>query len=120
MGVVPTITPLPEPSGAPHGWKIVWLLADGQTGNAVVDLFLRQGDRSVQVEGTFGGSTCQVQGSNDGTNFHTLHDPLGNILNYTSAGLNQILEVADQMAPTIVGGSGISLTITMLIRSGYR
>lgn len=75
----------------------------------------------MQVEGTFAGAACVIQGSNDDSNFHTLHDPLGIPLSYTSSGLNQILEVCDQIQPAVSGGGGgTSLTVTMVIRSTHK
>lgn len=75
-------------------------------------------DRSIQVEGVFGGATIQIGGSNDATtnangNYHALHDPFNNIITITNAGVFQILELSAWMKPIMSGASGsTSLTIT--------
>lgn len=74
-------------------------------------------DRSVQVEGTFGGATVTIQGSNDGTNYQTLTDPQGNALTWTSANrLEQIEEITRYVRAITSGGTGTSVTVTMLLR----
>lgn len=72
-------------------------------------------DRSVQVDGTFGGGTIKLQGSNDssGSNWFDLHDPLGNTLSFTSAGLKQVLEACLYYRPTSSGGTGQSVNIRL-------
>jgi hypothetical protein len=51
-------------------------------------------DKSVQVEGIFGGATLTIEGSNmvDDPIFETLNDAEGNPLTFTSAGIRQVLE----------------------------
>lgn len=71
-------------------------------------------DRSVQVEGTFGGATITIEGSNDGTNWHTLHDGSGTALTFTSADLRQVLEVTRYIRAKTASGSGSSVTVTLL------
>jgi hypothetical protein len=71
-------------------------------------------DRSVQVTGTFGGATCAIEGSNDGSNWVTLTDPAGVATSFTTAGLKQILQVTRYIRPNVSGGAG-TLTINLLI-----
>ena len=74
-------------------------------------------DRSVQVTGTFGGATVVIEGSNDGTNFHTLNDPQGDPLSIGSAKIEAVSEIVVFIRPRIVGGDGTtSLNVTMLSR----
>jgi len=78
-------------------------------------------DRSVQVKGTFGvAGKCTIQGSNDisGTPVYaTLNDPQGNVLEITAAKIEQVLEMAFLMRPSIVAGDGTTaLDVTMLAR----
>lgn len=73
-------------------------------------------DRSVQIAGTFGAATCVLQGSNDGTNYATLTDPQGNAISKTSAAIEMVAEVARYTRPSASGGTGQSLTISMLCR----
>lgn len=71
-------------------------------------------DRSFQVEGTFGGATVLLKGSNDNSTFEGLRDPSHTAISMTSAGLQAVLENTIYTQPTYSGGSGQSLTITML------
>lgn len=71
--------------------------------------------RSIQIAGTFGSATVLAQGSNDGTNYATLSDPQGNAISKTTAALEQIEEVTRYIKPTASGGTGQSLTVTLLL-----
>jgi hypothetical protein len=74
-------------------------------------------DRSVQIEGTPGaGFTIVIEGSNDGVNYHTLHDPFNNVLSFTSVGvLAQVTEITLFIRPSIAGGDGTTnVTVTMV------
>ena len=73
-------------------------------------------DRTVQVGGTFGGSTCIIEGSNDGVNYLVLTDPQGNNLSFTSAKIETVTEITRYIRPRITGGSGASINIHLLVR----
>jgi hypothetical protein len=73
-------------------------------------------DRSVQVNGTFGGATAVIQGSNDGTNYLTLNNPADAALSFSSAGLEAILESTAYIKPLISGGTGQTLNIYIHMR----
>jgi len=75
-------------------------------------------DRSVQVEGTFGaGGNVVIEGSNDGVNYETLNDHLGNALNITAKGIKSVDQICRYVRPRVTAGDGTtSLTITMLTR----
>jgi hypothetical protein len=75
-------------------------------------------DRNVQIQGTFGGATVVLTGSNDGSNYFTLTDPQGNSISKTSAALEQITEATAFVQPTHSGGAGESVTVVMLMRRG--
>jgi hypothetical protein len=79
-------------------------------------------DRSIQVTGTFGtGGTLVAEGSNDGTNYVTLKDPLGAAVSFTAAGIKQIGELAHYIRPRVTAGDGTTtLVATILMRSGAR
>ena len=63
------------------------------------------GDRTVQVQGTFGaGGTVVIQGSLDGQTWYTLRDPIGNLLSFTGAGLKAVLENTLQIRPLVTAG----------------
>ena len=116
--VAPTITDI-----AGDGSIVVmkWELTTADYEGAPV-AFTQWADKTVQVEGTFGGATCQLQGSNDLTNFQALRSPLSSTpLSITtaagSAGLSQILEVTQVVKPILSAvGSGAALTVTLCCR----
>lgn len=72
-------------------------------------------DKSFQIEGTFGGSTTVLKGSNDGTNYEGLRDPGGTAISFTAAGLKAVLENTVFIQPVSSSGSSQILTITMLL-----
>jgi hypothetical protein len=88
--------------------------ATGDTGTAYSDP--GGGDRSVQIEGTFGGSTVNIHGSNNGTEYHLLTDPQGNDLAKTAADLEQITEQVRHIRPNCTGGAGSAIAVTLVIR----
>ena len=75
-------------------------------------------DRSVQVEGTFGaGGSVTIEGSNDGVNYETLNDHLGNALTFTAKGIKSIDQICRLVRPRVTAGDGTtSLTATLLTR----
>ena len=73
-------------------------------------------DRSIQVDGTFGGATIILQGSNDGVTWFTLTSPDGTACSFTSAGLKQVLEVVRYMRPSVTGGTSVALYARLLIK----
>lgn len=81
------------------------------------------GDRSVQIKGTPDSATLVVQGSNDGTNWFTLHEPDGTALSFTTditAGvLKQIAELTLYTQITTSGGGGSqSVSVVLIGRTG--
>lgn len=111
----PTVNHAPQ--GASSVKTAQWALGIADTGNPVT--LTNHADRSVQVEGTFGGATVTVQGSNDGQNWETLRDPLGNLLTFTAAGLKQVLEMTIQTRVVSSGGTGTAVTATMAFRAMF-
>jgi hypothetical protein len=89
-------------------------LTTGDTGQPVE--MPGSADRTVQVGGTFGGGTCIIEGSNNGTDYLVLTDPQGNALSITSAKIETITEITRYMRPRISGGSGVSINVSMLVR----
>ena len=79
--------------------------------------FPEWGDRSIQIAGTFDTATVVIEGSNDGSNYVTLTDVLGNLLSFTSAGLKQVTEVPKYVRPSTSGGGGSQdIDVIMLMR----
>lgn len=104
-----TITPSPGFSSL-----AVWALTTADpTGDSISIPGAR--DRSIQVFGTFGGATLTVQGSNDGTNWNTLHDETGAALTFTATGAHAIVEnfLFIRCALTAVG-TGAAITASIL------
>lgn len=102
-------------------WVISWALANGDVGQPYGDSG-DQADRSLQVSGTFGvGGSVTFEGSNDNSNWFTLHDLQGNNLTYTAAGLKQVQEVALWVRPNCTAGDGTTaLTASLLTTSSAR
>jgi hypothetical protein len=84
--------------------------------------FPQYADRSVQVTGTFGaGGTIVLEGTNDGTNYVTLKDPLGAAVSFTAAGLKLIGELPWKIRPRVTAGDGTTvLAAYILMRSATR
>lgn len=72
-------------------------------------------DRSFQVAGTFGGATVVIEGSNDGTNYFTLHDPFANALSFTAAALAEVTEMALFMRPRVIGGAAAAIDVVAVL-----
>jgi hypothetical protein len=87
-------------------------LATGDTGTPLLNA--EKSDRSVQVGGTFGGSTTVIEGSNDGVTYFTLTDPAGAALSFTVAGLKQILQVTKYIRPSTSGGAAVVVNVNLL------
>lgn len=71
---------------------------------------------SVQVTGAFGGATVVVEGSNEEfpTTWATLNQPGLGPLSFTAAGLGMVLEPVRWIRPRVVGGSGTSVTVSLV------
>lgn len=96
------------------GRVYTWTLADGDDGAPIEAVEFA--DRSVQVRGTFGGASVRIEGSNDATNYDTLTDPQGNDLSLVASKVEMITEVTRLIRPRIVGGTGVSVTVSLLAR----
>lgn len=68
-------------------------------------------DRSFSISGTFGGATVVIEGSNDGVNYFTLHDPFANALSFTAAALAEVTEMALYMRPRVIGGTASAVDV---------
>jgi hypothetical protein len=104
-----------SPSGRSR--LVTWSgLLNGDAGSAVdwVDF----ADRCFQVSGTFGaGGSLTIQGSNDGATWSTLADPQGTALTFTSARIEQALELPRYVRPSVTAGDGTTnLVVTLCMR----
>lgn len=102
-------------------WTWATLTSTNTAGSPIK--FVPWGDRCFQVTGTFGTGTMVLQGSNDGTNWETLTDVLGNALSFTASSLAQVTEVPLYVRPLVTGGSAptdLDVTIVMRTSTGLR
>lgn len=112
--IAPTVTELPPYDGSVK--KYTWTpLTETNTDGAPIEMG-PWADRSVQVEGTFGGATVTIQGTNDGTNWQTLNNPASVALSFSAAGFKGILELPMKIRPLVTGGTSVSLTVSMVVR----
>lgn len=76
------------------------------------------GDRTVQVQGTFGsGGTLVIEGTLDNQNWYVLKDLSNSSLSFTSAGLRGVLENVVSIRPRVVGGNGTTdINVILSIR----
>lgn len=96
--------------------QIQWAhLTNTDTVGAAVPM-VEYADRSVQIAGTFGGSTTVIEGTNDETNYATLNNAQGTALSATAAILKQIVEVPKWLRPSLSGGAGADITVTIIAR----
>lgn len=112
--ITPTMTKAAG-GGSPNVYIVSWAaMGNADTGTEVQ--MSGASDRSVQIEGTFGGATVVIQGSNDGTNWQSLTDPQGNAISTTAAKLEQISELTRYVRPSTSGGVGTSVNVTLLLK----
>lgn len=115
--ITPTVTKL---GGDESVVKIAYAAMTNATSDVGAPIaFVQWVDRSVQVTGTFGtGGHCIIKGSNDGgTTWAALTDPQGNALDFSSAKIEAITEVAEMVRPEITAGDGTtSLAVTFILR----
>lgn len=96
---------------------VTWTpLQNGDDGDAIP--FSQYADKSVQVTGIFGaGGSVAFEGSNDGVNWSPLTDAQGNDLNFTTAKIEQVVEITYRVRPRVVSGDGTtSVSVTLLAR----
>jgi hypothetical protein len=110
-----TIQPVAEifSDGGGTIFRVTWAHMGNDDVGAPVRRF-GAADRSAQVVGALSGGTAYIRGSNDETNFPTLHDPQGVALSYLSEDIRAIAEACVAIYPEIVGGDG-STDVTVII-----
>lgn len=103
--------------GNGSAFQYIWTPVTENDTCAVVSL-PEYADRSIQVEaasgGAFGGASVACKGSNDGTNYESLRDPSHTTIAITSGAIQTVLENTVFTQPVASGGSGQSITISML------
>lgn len=105
-------------TGTAHARLIQWAaLANNEAGAASPELGHYR-DRTIQcVCANYNGNTVTIEGSNDGTNWSTLHDPGGNNLTFTANGIKAILEAPLFVRPS-VNNAGAATGINVMLLAG--
>ncbi len=100
----------------PRGSKVLWetMTVTNNVGSAISNTSGRI--RSVQIIGTFGGSTVVIQGSNDGgTTYNTLKDRAGNAVSCTSACFKDIHDTSQLLRPSTSGGTADDVDVHLVM-----
>lgn len=96
--------------------QILWEgVTEADTGAAVKAA--QYSDKTVQVVGTFGGTTLTMQGSNDGSTWFSLTDPTASAITFTSTGAKLIAENPLYIRCSASGGSGADLDVYVIGRA---
>jgi hypothetical protein len=93
--------------------QVVWAAATESDTFAPVKM-PEYGARSISIQGTFGSATVVLNGSIDGTNYSGLTNPAGVAISKTSAAVVGVFESTVYYQPAASGGTGQSLTVSML------
>lgn len=113
---MPTITPTYD-SISPTARVVTWAgLATGDTINPITPAHARPAIGTVTMEGTWGGSTVVLEGSNDGTNYFTLKNPQGTAISATGDALFEVSTAALYIRPGSSAGSGDSVNVILAMR----
>lgn len=73
-------------------------------------------NRTIQVSGILAGATVALLGSNDAENWHTLRDPQGNKLLFTTPDLKSIQELPAYIKPVSTGGVDSEVTVSLFLQ----
>jgi hypothetical protein len=95
-----------------------WTLAPGDTATSVFTPV--KADKTLTVEGTFGGATVTLRGTCNpsGATLDVLHDPFQNLLSFTARGTAAVMENTYQVAPALTGGVGSAVEVYLLVQGG--
>lgn len=109
---------------APLGFNnlshVIWetLTETNNDGDAFTDP--QRSDRSVEVVGTFGGTSVAIEGSNvlspGASDWVAVHDPAGTAIAFTSAGCAHIVENMLHYRPKLTGGTSVDVDVHLLSR----
>ena len=111
MATTATVKSLSQLGG---GTTISYAFTSNETGETVEST--HRGDRSVQMAGTFNGATVTLQVSNDGTNWASATDGLGNAIALTADGMKQICEISRYIRAKVTAGSVTTVAVTIFAR----
>ena len=108
---------LTQTTGKSHARRIATWTGETTAGNATMPRYapmISLSTASVQVSGTIGGATIVLQGSNDGVTYTTLKDTAGTDISFTAAGYVEFSSAAAFIKPSISGGTGDSINVTVV------
>lgn len=77
-------------------------------------------DRSVQVAGTLGGATVNIEGSNDGDAWAVLTDPKGDPIGADDLGIFAVGPMTRYIRPKIEGGSEQDVNVVLFAKTVIR
>ena len=84
-------------------------------------------NKSIHVTGTFGSTTVTVQGSNEpmtvtdaNATFAGLRNSTHTAISMTATAVEEILENTVRIRPVLTSGSGVSVTVWLLIQTSAR
>ena len=109
-----------DPSIVSRGAEAIVTWANIQPGDTINPVRLNGFGASsacLQVEGTFGGATARLDGSNDGTTYYDLKDIAAATIGLTVGGLVDLSTGALFLRPDVQGGAGYALNYTLVCRS---
>jgi hypothetical protein len=99
---------------------ITWpAMANGDTGEPVLVLGKAGAIGSLQAEGTFGGGTLTLQGSNiegGAGAYRNVKDGAGNGLSLTAPDMEDFSTAAAYLSPALAGGSAGAVTVSVVVR----
>lgn len=102
-----TITAVPTDGLAGHVDRYFWeTLTETNNVGSAVGVLDTPGAR-VQVTGTFGGATINIEGTVDGANYVT-------VVSFTSAGVKPVPGGYMKLRPAVSGGSSVDVDVTIL------
>ena len=123
-----TVTIAPQAAGVSLPEAVKWFTWTPLTTTNDVGSWLYVGpytDISVHVYGTFGaGGTLKIEGSNEigaPSNQVVLTDQSDNLLSFTVAGMESVMQSPVQIRPHVTAGDGAtSLTVAIKLTTGAR
>lgn len=113
-----TVTPTREDNGTePNVTVWTWVLTTANTDGLPIK-YPQHADLCWQVEGTFGGATAAVEGSNAGTVFAAMTNASGGAAaTFAAAGLKTTIERPLYVRPNLTTpGAGATLNVTLTAR----
>lgn len=115
-----TVTPTYTSLGKVDDDKVVlvtWALTTANADGGPI-AWSEYADRSVMITASaWGGATCALEGSNDGTTWVALADPQGTAISKNANAIEAVLELTRFVRPNLTTpGSGAVVTATLLMR----